>query len=757
MKAALEAPIVTKEKKIIIEPIKPIDPSIREREIIQEAIAEMLEGKSFLDESAAAKQVESEDIDYEGFMNRVRQPKNVETRHLFVSQLEIPNATSNSVSLQRKHVESQNMGDIAALNQITLPDNIQDPLQNRDMEFIGEFGEATKEDAARMGFFEGKEGRKIFDIITDKEDRNELRRTDEENLLTNQQQQMRMTSFNNELTPLVPIEVQEDLLPQIEDQQEHPQIPIEDQQEHPQIPIENQSEHPQIPIEGQEDHLPIEDQQIHPQISIENQRQSGSSLVSLERDSMRESLYNQRMEMIVNASINENPENVELQPKPKRKARVPRKRGLIAVGSTTKLSKPIPKKINKLAVRRETPNIVDYEMNFHNMDYFKEVDFEFELPDYEIEMQPEANEIELEMEQIAQENALVNEATTTNKRRIESPTPAENASKKKKNFAEVSSSALEPQFPDLSSIPIIEMSTPIAVPQAPLVDNLSTATVADIVAPQMPQFDNSNVAPITDLLTTQPQILDSSPLIMPPINLTATNQEILGIPQSNEQTIVEHNISPPEVDIIRDSTPIARLSHNEPPLFKTPSLMSSAFSSAFSSLRKKRQQNDSNLVTRKDYEYARLNQLSKQQASLVEPIQNPVIPAEEPLSNMPKLYKEARKDGIDYIQFETKDKKKVMYEEFNIENMMLYMQIRKYMKAKSTWKMLVSEIIDKAKLRLFECDDKIVITHRLWLLCDHNFLNGTWAEDDPTKLLEIEIPVRQKTQVEQDEDKENLP
>lgn len=634
----------------------------------------MLEGKTLLDDSVAA--AENDDLPIENFLNRLQQPKPaVQARPRFAETLqEVPNMT-NSVSLQRKQADSQ-MIDMTSANQITLPDKTPDlnAIQIRD--FGEDLPPPTLEEIAQMGLMDGDNGRRLFDIITEQEERIEVRRTEEEEVLSTPNPQIRMTSFNG----------QQNLMEDLQDSTLAPQIPPTAQEEQPPIPMEIQ-EQPQVASD--------------PSIT----------------DGMRESLYVKRLDIIVNTDA---VENEEQRPKVKRKARVPRNRGVHAAGSETTLSKPMPQFV-ATHTRRSTPNVVKYKVNYHHFDYFAENDDECPEDDYELAPFNYA-EVMHGMEVIHKEHIEPIDEPAPKKRRNESPPEAENASKKNKTDEAVGLSTLEPPILDLASLPIMEFSAPIA-------DSLA--------APLPPQLDNS-VA------------------VMPPQEVPEIPNE--AAPENTSEVVIRQSADAPVTvaPLARTSTPLITTM----PLVSSSPLVRSMFhtnlATNFQSLRNKKMHNDSSMVTRKDYEYNRLNEIGQQtappaEASLAIPAEVSNVSTEAP--NVPKMYKEFRKNCIDCVMWEAEKKKCVYYEEYNIENMMLYMQIRKYMKAKNKWKVLVNEVIDK--LKLFDTNSKWTIVRRLWLLCDYKLLTGHWAEDDELNLLEIEIPVRQNVQQE-GEDKENV-
>lgn len=649
---------------------------------------------------------------------------------------------------------SQHRPDFSSLvhQQISLQEkqNEKDLAKNS---LIDELPELNMDQLGELGLLDGPQGRRIFENIYDKEnEKNFPRRTDEE-----------------------PTNIE---------------IPLDNPESHNLLIDTPQNLQLSIPNEPQ---LSIQDElQIVPPIN-ETQHSSDQSGLSVDQ-------YAARLAIIERAAaeVDENQQKTKVV---KRKARRPRVKAIHRIGSTLNFYKPlIVKKPKKILKKRKNPHRVSVVIGNDDLNLLEEMKefIEFELPDYDEDEEEtlvtqkekagvsELPTVELDVPQMNLEvcDLLVNKEAPQNILNI--PEAANQVSYLQQSNIEL------PEIPQISLegsiLPQVNMEIPepltitsnfgaskqqvnmekIPAPttfedSGPLaISNIREAPQSNLEIPSIPQdnltlpeipqiqisLDETNKRPFTspELKNDSKRTKITQDLEIP--DLTITNQQKSSKQVTNENIQIEISaIAPPDISNPRSA--------------ELRSKFQSSIASAFEIFRRKTNPNgvQKNQVTAKDVEYSRLMEISKQvESTLPEiPQQELEIIAEdtpaEVASTAPQDYKEFKKNGIEMIQFKDNSGNLVQFEDYNAENFVLYLQLRKYMKMKGSWKLNVQQILNDEILKLLHTKSKRVIEQRLWRLCDRGLLKGTWSDDD-LNLLEIEIPIQSERQAE---NKENIP
>lgn len=148
-----------------------------------------------------------------------------------------------------------------------------------------------------------------------------------------------------------------------------------------------------------------------------------------------------------------------------------------------------------------------------------------------------------------------------------------------------------------------------------------------------------------------------------------------------------------------------------------------------------------------------INEQHASQSLIPQPALPPQVEAPPVRKSKVSDYKRIIIDHVPYVEYTDVDTKNIIRnEEYDMETMALYMQVRYLMVKLNRWKMTVDELIAN-KISLIHAKKRHAIEHRLWFLAEQGFFIGTWSEDDQ-HLIEVEIQVKSK---EMGENKENVP
>lgn len=690
------------KKKIEIEPII-IDPDQREREIMQSAIKEVFEGRfndepevdeiNLIDDFLAKQREKCQNVSTNAIEHTGREGG--EEPRTFVT--ENINDTGNSRSLQRQEA--------SRMHHITMPDKLES--MQKDLlhcNFDGDLPEPSLEQLAELGVFDGDAGRKIFENIYDREKQNEIRRTDEE-LLPPLNNEIPGTSFNNQ-------EVE--------------------------IPLDN------LNIDHHPKNIQQNDEQQQPEATT-------IPLVHEVDDSLANSSANQyteRLAIIARVDTDVDVNAVVQQPPKKRaKRRFQNRREnlLVRICSTTNFNKPlIVKTPKKIARMRKNPHTVAMFYRNEDLNIFESLEsfVEYNLPpDDEINEIPEIEPVIFDCPQPVLSTTREEVTTPNNKRRIDSPTELEHSNKRAKSNSSNPINTLPPIFEISSAMPPIFETSTILPPI------FETAMMPENNITEKAQQESINVQsmeiPLIDSHLYEHVARD--PIILPP--------KPNPVPIAVNELLSERNDSQ-NPKLVPPSNPIHLINQ-------------SSIASAFDSFRKAKHIQPASLlkqVTEKDFEYSRLSNISKQIDGSASPQaqvrQSPtqLIKTATNQSTFAAEYREFKSKGIEYVEFYNKRKELIKLEEYNLENMALYMQVREYMREKGIWNANVQEMLDQGTFKLLHAiDNKQVLEHRLWRLCDDKFFIGTWSNND-LNLLEVEIPNNfTEYSTSDSENKENYP
>jgi hypothetical protein len=733
LKSALEAPFKYKDAPTIqIEPIV-TDPLARERELMQAAIDEVLEG-GFTEEISLRETNSNPQLVIQNFMadllngrapevlEEANQPK---TKDFVVSHNEL----GTSISLQRHDMASR-----------YLEPSIFDYQLREDPQNFGEaFGEASLDELAQLGMFEGQHGRKIFDNIVDR-DQSEIRRTDE--LPLDETPKLLEIPMLNTLpdieNPLEPV----DITPQIDNLQPV----IAEQTNNDNDNINNnivEVEQPAIPA-------PQTPRQV-------NSDQS----------------YADRMARLGKTpSINEQEQTSQQnEQKPKRKPRARRIKKILGNEPVVNFIKPLSIKPKKPLKIRKEPNRV--ESAAKNLDVYMWSLLE-DLLDYIV---PQASDVE----------EIINMSKAVEPMEIPQ---LEQPSIVQPEILQLEQQLIQPEVP--MEIPQLEQDTPMEIPPLELLEN--SIHKRAITSPEL-QMENVSKRPrlekpaeletsIMEIPQLEPSIEKSHPEIIPEIPQIEIN-EVMPVQQTLPEIVIQKEKSAqnstndfdPKIDMIqRQASLTGNLSIINIPemlnpstaspsaaesLFKTP-LLAPAKTQPSASMRisiynKIRESTGlkkiDGCVTGQDIAFAQMVNRSKELAYSEKTL--PPLPSffnQETSNAPPEGYREFKKKGVECIQFKNKQGKIVQYEEYNIQNMLLYLQVRKYMKDNKTSKINVQKILQDKILKIKHVTNNHVMMVRLWRLCERGFFKGEYSDND-TQLLEIELP----HEVTHTENKENIP
>lgn len=741
----MEAPFKCKDsKQIHIEPIV-TDPFARERELMQAAIEEVLEGE-YKDDYTVRETTSS--IDLGNFLEKItngKKPQVIEDTNNprgFVNSAVSHFELGTSISLQRHDMASRYFE----------PSFVDNRFREDPLHLVGEaFAEPSLDELAEMGVFEGQHGRKIFDNIVSRDQQNEIRRTDE-----------------------IPLELSDRLI----------EIPL------PQLP---DIEFP-LEITPQLDTLPppVEKPPVAEQSAVADQ----SSVVPAVENSSTQSIQSQttisdqnyvlRMVRIAKTpSIHEEDQLAQVnEQKPARKPRVPRPKKVIGSEPVVNFIKLMPIKPKKPFKPHKNPNRVESSIKNIDIDMWSLLD---NLPEYNV---PEEQDVE----------ELLNMSKAVQQVDIVEPQGISKVPQIPQEIAEVQQipqeiqqeiSLVIPQIPQEFSleIPHIEQQlqlpqdTSLVIPQIDLPHDESSFPKRAIVSPELdnvskrrrlalqletsleipqiePSLHHQSVTPmeineLPEIETALPEMLIQ---IQPQQNLTDIDMIIRDAPQRSISVINE-----PErmLTIPSMSTPSGSL-------FKTPLSMAqpqkqtSEILAGFETFRKKlnlKNVDESRAVTPQDIIYGQLRNKSKEAS-----IQPPTIPDMqlEPMPNLefptlseePEEYREMKKNGIEYVQFKNKQGKIAQYEEYNVQNMLLYLQVRKYMKMNAASKINVPNLLQENVLKVKNVNSNRILEIRLMKLCNYGLFKGEWSDDD-MNLIEIELP--HEVTLTEEQDKENIP
>lgn len=405
----------------------------------------------------------------------------------------------------------------------------------------------------------------------------------------------------------------------------------------------------------------------------------------------------------------------------KRRIRNRRENLLTRVCSITNFNKPLAiKNSTKLVKGRKNHNNLSFFYRNEDLNIFESISnvVEYNLPDDdEIEETPDNHPVIVEPVLITATNS---EDKVTNKRRIASPELEEPVNSNKRAKSNPIDIDIMPPILEVSFLPQI---TTEKVNQQTTQQVRESIDINNIEIPIIESILDDNVA-------RNPLIISPEPI--PAHDLISTSK------QSDSETL---NFLPP-------SNPLRLINQ-------------ASIASAFDSFRKVVQVQPTSLlkqVTEKDFEYSRLSHISKQINSFALPQVNQSLVTEEVPAVLPAVYRGFNYNGTDFVELRNKLNKLVKFEEYNLEILAMYMQIRKFMEKNDIWVVDVPELLNQGVLKmLHSIKNKHVIESRLWRLCDEKLFIGTWSSDE-LNLLRIEIPITfTKHSFSDSENKENVP
>lgn len=405
----------------------------------------------------------------------------------------------------------------------------------------------------------------------------------------------------------------------------------------------------------------------------------------------------------------------------KRRIRNRRENLLTRVCSITNFNKPLAiKNSTKLVKGRKNHNNLSFFYRNEDLNIFESISnvVEYNLPDDdEIEETPDNHPVIVEPVLITATNS---EDKVTNKRRIASPELEEPVNSNKRAKSNPIDIDIMPPILEVSFLPQI---TTEKVNQQTTQQVRESIDINNIEIPIIESILDDNVA-------RNPLIISPEPI--PAHDLISTSK------QSDSETL---NFLPP-------SNPLRLINQ-------------ASIASAFDSFRKVVQVQPTSLlkqVTEKDFEYSRLSHISKQINSFALPQVNQSLVTEEVPAVLPAVYRGFNCNGTDFVELRNKLNKLVKFEEYNLEILAMYMQIRKFMEKNDIWVVDVPELLNQGVLKmLHSIKNKHVIESRLWRLCDEKLFIGTWSSDE-LNLLRIEIPITfTKHSFSDSENKENVP
>lgn len=405
----------------------------------------------------------------------------------------------------------------------------------------------------------------------------------------------------------------------------------------------------------------------------------------------------------------------------KRRIRNRRENLLTRVCSITNFNKPLAiKNSTKLVKGRKNHNNLSFFYRNEDLNIFESISnvVEYNLPDDdEIEETPDNHPVIVEPVLITATNS---EDKVTNKRRIASPELEEPVNSNKRAKSNPIDIDIMPPILEVSFLPQI---TTEKVNQQTTQQVRESIGINNMEIPIIESILDDNVA-------RNPLIISPEPI--PAHDLISTSK------QSDSETL---NFLPP-------SNPLRLINQ-------------ASIASAFDSFRKVVQVQPTSLlkqVTEKDFEYSRLSHISKQINSFALPQVNQSLVTEEVPAVLPAVYRGFNCNGTDFVELRNKLNKLVKFEEYNLEILAMYMQIRKFMEKNDIWVVDVPELLNQGVLKmLHSIKNKHVIESRLWRLCDEKLFIGTWSSDE-LNLLRIEIPITfTKHSFSDSENKENVP
>lgn len=405
----------------------------------------------------------------------------------------------------------------------------------------------------------------------------------------------------------------------------------------------------------------------------------------------------------------------------KRRIRNRRENLLTRVCSITNFNKPLAiKNSTKLVKGRKNHNNLSFFYRNEDLNIFESISnvVEYNLPDDdEIEETPDNHPVIVEPVLTTSTNS---EDKVTNKRRIASPELEEPVNSNKRAKSNPIDIDIMPPILEVSFLPQI---TTEKVNQQTTQQVRESIDINNIEIPIIESILDDNVA-------RNPLIISPEPI--PAHDLISTSK------QSDSETL---NFLPP-------SNPLRLINQ-------------ASIASAFDSFRKVVQVQPTSLlkqVTEKDFEYSRLSDISKQINSFALPQVNQSLVTEEVPAVLPAVYRGFNCNGTDFVELRNKLNKLVKFEEYNLEILAMYMQIRKFMEKNGIWVVDVPELLNQGVLKLLHSiKNKHVIESRLWRLCDEKLFIGTWSSDE-LNLLRIEIPITfTKHSFSDSENKENVP
>lgn len=405
----------------------------------------------------------------------------------------------------------------------------------------------------------------------------------------------------------------------------------------------------------------------------------------------------------------------------KRRIRNRRENLLTRVCSITNFNKPLAiKNSTKLVKGRKNHNTLSFFYRNEDLNIFESISnvVEYNLPDDdEIEETPDNHPVIVEPVLITATNS---EDKVTNKRRIASPELEEPVNSNKRAKSNPIDIDIMPPILEVSFLPQI---TTEKVNQQTTQQVRESIDINNMEIPIIESILDDNVA-------RNPLIISPEPI--PAHDLISTSK------QSDSETL---NFLPPP-------NPLRLINQ-------------ASIASAFDSFRKVVQVQPTSLlkqVTEKDFEYSRLSHISKQINSFALPQVNQSLVTEEVPAVLPAVYRGFNCNGTDFVELRNKLNKLVKFEEYNLEILAMYMQIRKFMEKNDIWVVDVPELLNQGVLKmLHSIKNKHVIESRLWRLCDEKLFIGTWSSDE-LNLLRIEIPITfTKHSFSDSENKENVP
>lgn len=576
-----------------------------------------------------------------------------------------------------------------------------------------------------MGHFDGPEGLKIFNNIVNR-DQQEIRRTDE--LPINE-------SLRAEIIPNATI-------PDIE------------------LPLENLNLTPQITtLPPSMDPSVVANQSIIPDIERPVLQQTP-------RQTFSDQSYAERLARFERASsvLIDQPAVTNVQ-KPKRRPRVRRDKKLFGNEPVVDFIKPLSIKVNKIIKIRKNPNRVAVSAKNLDIDMY---DLLENLVEYDLPANEDVDEIiniskVQEPQNIPPHEQL--EIPAMIPMDIELPQLDQQQLDNSVNKRAINS----PQFENVSKRPRIALDASIEIPLfvSPIPDQEHTVPVLDeslhpreqlmpqeqLMQPPNEDFINLPVIETTlpdNIFHEAPQEISAVPAIEPQLDM------IIREPQEKSISI---NVEPENI------LPNPSVSNPTDSLFKTPLSMpmkqTSAILASFDKFRKKlnlKNVDESRTITPKDIIYGHLRNISREaettttNQTFLPNLTMPGITQIQATSSVaPDGYREFKKQGVECVQFKNKLGNIVQFEEYNIQNLLLYLQVRKYMKTKGTTKISLQHLFRNNVLKLKQPMSNHVMMIRLWNLCSRDFFIGKYSDDD-MKLLQIELPVNNTSS-----DKENIP